>query len=47
MFIKKFRSETYFIVPVNGKGIKFKILEIFHILKFCADTLIIEPCEVK
>ena len=47
LFIKKFRSETYFIIPVNRKSIKFKILKIFHILKFGADTLIIEPCEVK
>ena len=41
LFIKIFWSETYFIVPVNGKRIKFKVLEIFYILKFCADTLIV------
>ena len=41
LFIKIFWSETDFIVPVNGKRIKFKVLEIFYILKFCADTLIV------
>ena len=47
LLIKIFRSETYLIVPVNGKSIKFKILEIIDVLKFCANAFVIEPGEVK
>ena len=47
LLIKVFRSKTYLIVPVNGKRIKFKILEVLYVLKFCANAFIIEPGEVK
>ena len=46
-FIKIFRSEANFIIPVYRKSIKLKILEIFNILKLRADTLVIKLREVK
>ena len=47
MFVEVFGRKSYFIIPINGPAVKGVIPEIFRILEFDENALVVELGEIE